>query len=57
MSSPRITHFRYTCRTCQKTIYQPLSPVPSETPIPTCCKKSRRDMAFQGAIHEGESHE
>ncbi|AZD34628.1 hypothetical protein C4K22_1875 [Pseudomonas chlororaphis subsp. aurantiaca] len=57
MNNSKITHFRYVCRTCQKTIHQPLSPVIAETPIPTCCKGIRRDMAFQGVVYEGDSLE
>lgn len=50
--TPNVTHFRYQCRTCNKVIDQPLSPVAAETPIPTCCTGSRRDMAFKGAVYE-----
>lgn len=43
------THYLYVCRTCKKEIKQPISPVAEDTPIPTCCAGSRRDMAFKGA--------
>jgi len=41
------THFKYTCRICQKPRLQPIDPVPENTPIPKCCGQ-KKDMAFQG---------
>ena len=51
------THFLYVCRTCGKRIEQPISLVAEETPIPTCCAGSRRDMAYRGATRKETDHD
>lgn len=44
----RPTHYKYTCRACQKEHLQPVwKNSPELTPIPKCCGRTRH-MAFQG---------
>lgn len=46
-----VTHYKYVCRKCQKEHLQPvLQHAPSDTPIPSCCGSSRKDMAFTGVV-------